>query len=266
MKITQTHSMALLIGVSTLFFTQSVFADTTIVYKQTSNNQTSNNMMQIKDGKIRFTPPGQNSNYSLFDSKTGTITHVDSAKKHYMSMTEENMIKQAKQAKKQMEAMRQVMMEKIKEMPPEKREQVEQMMNNHLSRVGEEDIEAKMEQKKTSRTENIIGIECTIYESYRNDIKVSEVCMTDADKLGISAQDSEALMSMQVYMQRMKNMMGDKNIPLADLDGVPLHTLLFSPDGSVKMETSLDKLSTDNISSMQMSVPADFSLTQMPGM
>ncbi|MCK5665216.1 MAG: hypothetical protein KAI17_17125, partial [Thiotrichaceae bacterium] len=71
---------------------------------------------------------------------------------------------------------------------------------------------------------------------------------------------------MQTYMQRMKNMIGDKKAPLANIEGVPLHTLLFAEDGTLKMETRLDKLSTDNISSIQMSVPADFSLTQMPGM
>lgn len=90
--------------------------------------------------------------------------------------------------------------------------------------------------------------------------------MTEADKLGISAQDSDALMSMQAYMKRMQNMIGGKNIPIAELKGIPLQTRLFAADGSVKMKTQLEKLSTDNISSVQMSIPADYSLMQMPKM
>lgn len=271
MKITQhkqslNHSAVLAAGVSSLFCSQVVLSDATIIYKQISGTESSSNTMQIKDGKIRFTPPNQSNNYSLYDSKSGTITHVDSDRKHYMSMTEETMMKQANQAKKQMDAMRQRMMEKMKDMPPEQKKQVEKMMNNHLSRVGDETITAKAEQKKTSRTKTIEGIQCTIYESYTNGTKINEICMADAEKMGITAQDAEALISMQKYMKRMQNVIADNNMPVSELKGVPLHTRLFAADGSVKMETQLEKLSTDNISSVQMSIPADFSLMEMPKM
>ena len=257
---------ALLLGACTLLFTQYASADATIVYKQVSGSQSSDNIMQIKEGKIRFTPPGQSNNYSIYDSTTGSITHVDSSKKQYLSMSEEKMLKQAKQAKIQMDDMRQRMMEKIKEMPPEKRKQVEQMMNNHLSRVGKETIKPAIEQIKTSRTEKISNIQCTIYESHIDGIKTSEACMTEANKLGISEQDSAALMSMQAYMKRMQNLIEGDNNPVSELEGVPLHTRLFAKDGSVIMETSLIKLSTDNISSVKMSIPTDFSLMEMPKM
>lgn len=260
------HSAVLLAGVSSLFFSQVVFSDATIIYKQISGTETSSNSMQIKNGKIRFTPPNQTNNYSLYDSKSGTITHVDSDRKHYLSMTEETMMKQANQAKKQMDTMRQRMMEKMKDMPPEQKKQVEKMMNNHLSRVGDETITAKAEQKKTSRTKSIEGIQCTIYEAYTNGTKINEICMADAEKMGITAQDAEALISMQKYMKRMQNVIAGDNMPVSELKGVPLHTRLFAPDGSVKMETQLEKLSTDNISSVQMSIPADFSLMEMPKM
>lgn len=258
------HSAVLLLGASSFFCSQAVFSDATIIYKQISGTETSSNTMQIKNGKIRFTPPNKTNNYSLYDSKTGTITHVDSSRKHYLSMTEENMMQQANQAKKQMDVMRQRMMEKMKDMSPEQKKQVEKMMNNHLSRVGEESIATKAEQKKTSRTNTIAGIQCSIYESYVNDTKVNEICMTEAEKMGITAQDAEALMSMQKYMKRMQSVIGGNNVPESELKGVPLHTRLFAPDGSVKMETQLEKISTDNISSVQMSIPADFSLMDMP--
>ena len=90
--------------------------------------------------------------------------------------------------------------------------------------------------------------------------------MTEANKLGISEQDSAALMSMQAYMKRMQNLIGGDNNPVSELEGVPLHTRLFAKDGSVIMETSLIKLSTDNISSVKMSIPTDFSLMEMPKM
>ncbi|WP_198266430.1 hypothetical protein [sulfur-oxidizing endosymbiont of Gigantopelta aegis] len=93
-----------------------IMADATVIYEQISNTQKSVNTMQLKDGKIRFTPPSQNKNYSLYDSQTGTLTHVDVANKQYLKMNEDDIAQQANQAKMQMEKMRQLMLEKMKVM------------------------------------------------------------------------------------------------------------------------------------------------------
>jgi len=167
--------------------------------------------------------------------------------------------------------MRQRMMERMKDMPPEQKKQVEAMMNNHLSSMGkspasDDNASTMIDQKKTARTETINGIQCTIYESAVNNVKVSEVCMTEPDKLGLSTEDAKALMNMQEYMKRMQKMIDSQHIPVAELKGIPLHTRLFGPDGSVKMETRLKNISTDDINSVQISIPADFSLMQMPKM
>ena len=143
------------------------------------------------------------------------------------------------------------------------------MMNNHLSRVEENKIPHQIEQKKTSRTETIAGIQCTVHESYVSGIKVNEICMTESDKMGLSTQDANALMSMQEFMKRMQKvaqkMMGS-NVPTADLQGVPLHTILFAPDGSVKMETRLASVSTSAINSDKVTLPADYTAIPMPQM
>ncbi len=252
-----------------LFLSQSAFADATIVYELTSGMQKTSNMMQIKDGKIRFTPPNKQNNYSLYDSQTNTLTHVDSGQRKYLSMDEKMMTEQANKVQQQMDKMRQDMVAKMKDMPPEQKKQVEQMMNNHLSRVEENKIPHQIEQKKTSRTETIAGIQCSVHESYVSGIKVNEICMTESDKMGLSTQDANALMSMQEFMKRMQKvaqkMMGS-NVPTADLQGVPLHTILFAPDGSVKMETRLASVSTSAISSDKVTLPADYTAIPMPQM
>lgn len=259
----------LLLGASSLIISQLAFADATVVYEQSSGTQKLDNMMQIKDGKIRFTPPNQNDNYSLFDSKKIELTHVDATKKQYLVMDEKLIEQQANQAKQQMDMMRQRMMDKMKDMPPEQKRQVEQMMNNHLSRVEAEKNPPKLEQKKTSRTETVSGIQCTVHESYLKGIKHSELCMTAPDKMGLNNDDAQALMSMQQFMKRLQkvaqSMMGS-TAASADIQGIPLHTTLYGPDGSIKLETRLISLSTDAISSETISIPADFSAMQMPQM
>jgi hypothetical protein len=168
-----------------------------------------------------------------------------------------------------MDVMRQRMMEKMKDMPSEQKKQVEQMMNNHLSRVEEQKNPPKAEQTKTSRTETIAGIECTVYESTINGLKSSELCIVAPDKMGLSDQDAEALMKMQGFMKRMQkvaqSMMGG-NTSSAEIPGIPLRTKLYAPDGSVKLETRLSSISHDAINSDKMSIPTDFTAVQMPVM
>lgn len=267
MKNTLHKSILLLLGVSTLVFSQSSFSDATVTYEQASGMEKIDNTMQIKDGIIRFTPPNNSTNYSLYDSKTSALTHVDTIQKKYLYMDEAFMAEQAKKVKQQMDMMRQQMMAKMAGMPPEQKKQMEQMMNNHLPQTDSQNPAQKVEPKKTSRTETIAGIECTVYESYLKGSKINEICMVDADKLGLSSQDAETMMSMQKFMKRVQkvsqNMMGS-NTSDVDLSGIPLHTKLFASDGSVKMETRLVSISKNTIGSDKISIPADFTAMEMP--
>lgn len=258
-----------LLAVGSLIFAPLAYSDATVVYEQSSGTQKAMNTMEIKGGKIRFTPPNQGSSYSVYDTKSGTLTHVDVAKKQYLPMQENDIEEQAKQAKKQMDVMRQRMMEKMKDMPPEQKKQVEQMMNNHLSRVSDSTNMPKVEQKKTSRTEVISGIECTVHESYIGGIKSSELCIAEPEKMGLDKQDAQALMAMQGFMKRMQKVaqtMMDSSAANAEIQGIPLHTKLFAQNGTIKLETRLISLSKNAISSEKVTVPADFSKMQMPGM
>jgi len=263
-----TFSQILYLAAGSLIFCQSALADATVVYEQSSGSQKLTTTMQIKDGKIRFTPPDQSKNYSIYDSASNQLTHVDTTQKQYLTMDEKLIEQQAKQAKQQMDKMRQAMQDRMKDMPAEQRKQVEQMMNNHLSRVDKTQQPPKLEQKKTTRTETVSGIQCFVYEAYLKGIKHSELCMTAPDKMAINNDDAQALMKMQKFMKRMQQvaqeMMGS-NAATADLDGIPLHTTLYKEDGSIALDTRLLSLSTKTFSSEIVTIPDNYSIMQMPG-
>jgi len=93
--------------------------------------------------------------------------------------------------------------------------------------------------------------------------------MTEADKMGLSNEDAQALMSMQQFMKRMQKVaqdMTESSMPTADIQGIPLHTTLFSPDGAIQLETRLASIATDAVNSDAVSIPADFSVVPMPGL
>ena len=85
--------------------------------------------------------------------------------------------------------------------------------------------------------------------------------------MGLNGQDAETLMAMQAFMKRMQKvaqtMMGG-NAAGPEVQGIPLHTKFFAPDGSVKLETRLNSISTDAVSSEKVTMPAGFTTMQMP--
>ena len=258
---------AALLAAGSLILCQSTFADATVVYEQSSGKQKMNTTMKIKNGKIRFTPPAQDKNYSIYDSNNNQLTHIDTAQKQYLTMDEKTIEQQAKQAKLRMEKMRLAMQDKMKDMPPEQKKQVEQMMNNHLAQVDNTQEAPKFDQKKTSRTETLFGIQCSVYEVYLKGMKHSELCMTNPDQMGISDNDAQTLMQMQKFMKRMQkvaqNMMGS-NAAAADIEGIPLHTTFYNPDGSISLQTRLLSLSTETLDNATVLLPADYSAMQQP--
>jgi len=258
---------AVFLSVSTLAISQLAHSDVTVVYEQSNGMQKISTTMQVKDGKIRFTPANQNNNYSIYDTKTNQLTNIDNSKKQYMIMDEKIIEQQMNQAKQKMDAMRQAMQEKMKDMPPEKKKQVEKMINNHLSQVDTTQAPKKLEQKKTTRTETISGIQCTLYEASIEGRKHSDLCMTQADKMGIDSSDADALMEMQKFMKRIQKVaqttMGN-NATTADIQGIPLHTTLYKEDGSVSLETRLINISSDKLSDEIITIPDDFSIQAIP--
>lgn len=263
------HSSLALFTGTALLCSQAAFSDATVVYEQTAGTNKNRNTMQIKDGKIRFTPPNQGNSYSLYDSHSGAITHVDSSQRKYLSMDEQAIAEQAKKVKLQMDNMRAQMQAKIKTMPPEQQKQAELMMQQHLPPADSNQPAPQVEQKKTARSQTIANIQCTVYESYVDGVKANEICITSADKLGLSSADTQALMSMQGFMKRMQkvaqNMMGS-NVPMADIEGVPLHTRLYGPNGAVTLETRLASISTEPLSADTVTLPADYTPVPMPVM
>jgi len=259
---------AALLVAGSLTLCQPAVADATIIYEQSSASQKLTTTMQIKSGKIRFTPPDQSNNYSIYDSINNQLSHVDTAKKQYLTMDEKMIEQQAKQAKQQMDKMRQAMLDRMKDMPAEQRKQVEQMMNNHLSQVDKTQQPPKLDQKKTSRTETVSGIQCSVYEAYLKGIKHSELCMTEPDKMSINKEDAQTLVKMQKFMKHMQqiaqSMMGTSTAT-AELKGIPLHTTLYKEDGSIALNTRLLSISIETISSNVVTIPADYTIMQIPG-
>ena len=254
---------------SCCIYSVNVMADATITFEEKDPQYSGQNIMLLKDGKVRFTASEQGNSYSIYNSQNNNITHVNPMQKQYLEMSQKDIEKQANQAKQQMEMMRKEMEARMKELPPEQRKQAEQMMSNYLPDKAGEKNQPQVKQVKTTRSETIAGINCDVYESTINALKVSESCITAVDKLGLDKQDMNSLKKMQVFMKDMQQAMtdftGKENVG-ADVEGLPLRSKLFSRDGQTIMETRLVSINKDTVAAEKLAVPTEFTPVQMPQM
>ncbi len=250
-------------------YSVNVLADATITFEEKSPQYSGQNVMLLKDGKVRFTPSDQSSSYSIYNSQDNKLTHIEPMQKKYLEMSKQEIELQAKQAKQQMEMMRKEMETRMQELPPEQRKQAEQMMQNYMPEQQAKQKPPEVKQVKTSRTETIAGINCDVYESSIKDQKISESCITTIDKLGLNKQDLDSLEKMQVFMKDMQQAMteftGKANVG-ADVEGLPLRSKLFDSDGSTVMETRLISINKDSVAAEKVDIPAEYTPIQMPQM
>jgi hypothetical protein len=102
---------------------------------------------------------------------------VDEMRKSYTEMTRADVDKLGKQ----LESMRKQMEEQLKNLPPEQRKMMEQMMGGSMPDMmgGQE----KPVFKLTSKNKKIAGYSCTLYEGFEGSEKVREVWTASLDQI-----------------------------------------------------------------------------------
>lgn len=269
MKLSSTPSKILicaLLGTACCYSFNAV-ADAIIVFEEKGPQQSTQNVMLLKDGKVRFSPSDQAQAYSIYNSQNNTMMHIEPLQKQYLEMDQKGIKKQAKQAKQQMDMMRKEMEKRLEKLPPEQRKQAEQMMGIHLASKEDKKNQPKVKQLKTSRTDTIAGIKCDVYESTVNEKKLSESCITTIDQLGLDKQDLKSLEKMQEFMKEMQQTVTDitGNADMSsEIEGLPLHSKLFAQDGSTALETRLITISKEAVAAKYLAVPEGFNPVQLP--
>lgn len=155
----------------------------------------------IKDGKVRMNSP-EADGWSIFDSKTKTLTAVNSAEKSYTVLDEETM----RQVSGQMSAAMQEMKKQLDEMPPEQRAMMEKMMGG-MANAGKKMVETKTD--RTGKTLQKGGYQCEQVFMSVGSISRSELCVVDMNKIDIPAGDRNTLDAMQEHMQALSESLSD---------------------------------------------------------
>lgn len=194
-------------------------------------------LVQVSGNKVRLemkAPGGAGKGVMLFDADQKVMYQIDTRGRQYMKMDQNFMQQQAGL----MQQMRARMQEQMKNMPPEQRRQMEQMMGAENGQAQAPKIE------KTDTRREIDGVACTVYrvQPPASGAPAGEVCLASAEALKISAADYQTLRAMFEHMQQMgEQASGMKGgMAVSEMDGLPIEMRMpGAPQGQAMQLTDV---------------------------
>lgn len=219
-----------------------------------------NGMMRVE------TQADQMARRSAMIFKDDTIYAINHQDKSYYAMDRESM----KRVSEQLNPALQMLQERMKDMTPEQRAQMEKMMGGRLP-PGMGEAEKKTEIKRTTRTDEVSGYGCTYVQVLEDGVLTDEMCVAP----GKSIKGSDELMSTATRMaELMREMMSTMNAPwlkqmaerqlqnFAALGGIPVLSRHFEA-GSPQSETTLTSIRVEALAASMFEVPAGYTRKEM---
>jgi len=228
------------------------YADVTLKYISGAGGEP--NTVMVSGAMVRTdSNAAQGSSTSLYDNRNNSLTIIDKQQKSYLVMDKETIKEQARRMQDMRKKMRAQMEEKLKGLPEDQRRQVEkQMAQMGMGNPGTQQPVPRFSSKQTGRSENVNGIKCIIYESYRDNEKIGDACIADPTSLKLSKSDYQTLQGMFSFLRTMTkqfsfNSPGTKSEigMFDDVEGLPIK--VTNSQGSVMslLSTSKQALSAD---------------------
>jgi len=254
---------------------QTVNAGTALTIQTTSETAKGPNKQTfyVHEGKVRLSTNSKDPNgqYLIFQSKEKQIVAVNTTHKSY-SVLDPTYIKKAQTASSQAMTQAQQQMEaRIKSMPPEQQERMRQMMSKMMN--GDPSAEpsaAKKTYKNVNKTENVNGINCEVFESYKDEQKVGEVCVANYQQLNIDKVDFDTINQFFTFFKDMANQFSQGSndnfdAMFIDQGQLPVKSTEFKAGKKVSSSiVSLDK--SVPVTATLFEIPADFSKKEMPSL
>jgi len=197
--------------------------------------------------------------------KNDTIFAINHQDKTYFAMDRASM----KRVAEQLNPALQMLQERMKDMTPEQRAQMEKMMGGRLPGMGE--AEKKTEIKRTARADKVSGYSCTYVQVLEGGVLTDEMCVTPGKEI----KGADELMTSATKMaELLREMMSTMNAPwlqqMADkqmqnftaIGGIPMRSRHYA-GGEPQSETTLTSIRSEALAASLFEIPAGYTRKDM---
>jgi hypothetical protein len=223
-----------------------------------------------KDLKMTITSGGdQKKNDMIFRGDRREMVVVDHDDKSYM-VIDEAMIESISDQLSGYEAQ---MREALKDVPPEQRAMVEQMMKGRMPSPAKAPARSKVEFRNTGERDTKNGYPSVKYEATTDGRKTLEYWVTDWDNVDGGDDAVEAFQAMAGFLTQMLDSMPSFGVDedaddnpfehMNEMDGFPVLTYEYASDGSIASESSLRSSTQRTVDPVEFEPPSTYKRQEM---
>lgn len=206
----------------------------------------------------------------VFDADANVVRVMNLTRKSYQELTRA----QLDGMRRQIDGAMAMMQEKMKNMSPEQRAMMEEMMKK-MGRglpgsAGAAAPAAPRTEYRQTGTATVGRFACTTYDGYRGSEKVVEVCAADPAALGLAPADFEVTKDLAEFVRSLVPQMAEELVVNATpevqgFSGIPVRRTTFR-NGSPSSTTELVDVRRENIPASSFLVPDGFTREAFPGL
>ena len=221
------------------------------------------NQVQIEKTRMRAeTAANGRRQTMIFDGTAQVMRTIDDEAKTYSEMSKADIDRLGGQMSGAMAQMQ----EQMKNMPPEARARMEEMMKGRGMSMG--GAAAPTEYKKVG-TDKVGKWTCDKYEGTRSGEKVAEVCTVAPTALGFAASDFEVTKQMAEFFAKLVPQGAEQMFRIGadtpnSFAGVPVRTITFR-NGAPAGTTEITDVTRQNFPDSTFAVPAGYQKRDMMG-
>jgi hypothetical protein len=235
------------------------------VAQETRDGKTATNQIQMDKNHVHADSNSSGQAF-IFDGTSQVMRMLNLERKTYVEINKADLEKLGGQ----MNAAMAQMEERMKNMPPEQRAMVEQMMKARGGlRGAPAPAQAAPVQYKPAGSDKVGQWSCTKYEGFRGQEKVAEVCAVDPKDLGLTPSDFEVTKQMADFYKAVVPQGGAQQFMInpgapeqQGFSGVPVRRTNFE-NGKVSSVTEIKEFRRQSFPVSTFDVPAGFTKQAM---
>jgi uncharacterized protein DUF4412 len=238
-----------------------------IAMKTTSGSTTTTHTTEIEKTRMRSETSANGRKMTMiFDGAGGGVMRtIDDQAKTYTEITKADVDRIGQQMSGAMAQLQ----EQLKNLPPEQRARMEQMMAGRGAAMGA--VAGPPTQYTKVGTDTVGKWRCDKYEGTKNGEKSSEVCTIDPSTLGFAMGDFEVTKQMAEFFSKMMPQ-GMENLfrvgtagQSGGFSGLPVRMVSFR-NGQPQTVSEMTDVSRQSFPDSTFAVPAGYQKREMPGM
>ena len=253
-----------LTGIILIFFLNSAMSASTLDFQLNHNQQTSQQITYIDDGKLLVKAIGGDTGQDLlFEQENSTLTLINHQTRTYSQFSESVIANFASQA----QGLVSILESQMENLPEEEANQLRALLG--ISDDEQTNVLEPLTLKAVG-TRTIAGYPCQHIEAYKNTTQVAVVCVSDPSVLKIPPEDFSVLRSMQKTAETIARTAGAilekfgatiPNYGYNQLDGMPIEIVNMEQT----IPSSLTLVSIANGAPEALGVPQGYTLRVVPG-